>query len=165
MIFGMTSFTFVHVVLSLVAILSGFVVMLGLLAGKRLDGWTVLFLATTVATSVTGFGFAFDHLLPSHVVGIVSLVALAVAIVARYLFDLAGAWRWIYVPGAAASLYPNVFVLIVQSFLKIPSLKMMAPTQSEPPFVVAQLVALALLVLLGIVAAVQFRPSRPTGAI
>jgi len=165
MIFGMTSFTFVHVVLSLVAIISGFVVMLGLLAGKRLDGWTVLFLVTTVATSVTGFGFAFDHLLPSHVVGIVSLVALAVAIVARYLFDLAGAWRWIYVAGAAVSLYLNVFVLIVQSFLKIPSLKMMAPTQSEPPFVVAQLVALALLVLLGIVAAVQFRPSRPTGAI
>ncbi len=165
MIFGMTSFTFVHVVLSLVAIISGFVVMLGLLAGKRLDGWTVLFLVTTVATSVTGFGFAFDHLLPSHVVGIVSLVALAVAIVARYLFDLAGAWRWIYVAGAAVSLYLNVFVLIVQSFLKIPSLKMMAPTQSEPPFVVAQLVALALLILLGIVAAVQFRPSRPTGAI
>ncbi len=165
MIFGMTSFTFVHVVLSLVAILSGFVVMLGLLAGKRLDGWTVLFLVTTVATSVTGFGFAFDHLLPSHVVGIVSLVALAVAIVARYLFDLAGAWRWIYVAGAAVSLYLNVFVLIVQSFLKIPSLKMMAPTQSEPPFVIAQLVALALLILLGIVAAVQFRPSRPAGAI
>jgi hypothetical protein len=165
MIVGMTNFTFVHVVLSLVAILSGFVVMLGLLAGKRLDGWTVLFLATTVATSVTGFGFAFDHLLPSHIVGIVSLAALAVAIVARYLFDLAGAWRWLYVAGAALSLYLNVFVLIVQSFLKIPSLKMMAPTQSETPFAIAQLVALALLILLGVVASVQFRPSRPAGAI
>src|SRR5258708_31161880 len=101
MIFGMTiaTFTAVHVVLSLVGILSGFVVLFGLLGGKRLDGWTALFLTTTVLTSVTGFGFPFEHLLPSHKVGIISLVVLAIAIAARYTFHLAGAWRSIYTVG------------------------------------------------------------------
>jgi hypothetical protein len=136
--------------------------MLGLLAGKRLDGWTALFLATTVATSVTGFGFPFDHLLPSHKVGIISLVVLAVAILARYAFHLAGAWRWIYVVGAVIALYLNIFVLIVQLFEKVPALRAMAPTQSEPPFLVAQLVVLALFVVLGIFAARRFHldPAR-----
>src|SRR5438132_14171576 len=99
MIFGMTTstYTLVHVLLSLVGIASGLVVVFGLLAGKRLDGWTALFLVTTVATSVTGFGFPFDHLLPSHKVGIISLAVLAVAILARYAFHLAGGWRRIYV--------------------------------------------------------------------
>src|SRR5271167_119224 len=112
MIFGMTTatYTFVHVLISLVGIGSGLVVMYGFLAGKRLDGLTALFLATTVATSVTGFGFPFDHLLPSHKVGIISLVVLGVAIPARYLFHLAGSWRWIYVVGASTALYLNVFV-------------------------------------------------------
>src|SRR5258708_4146089 len=92
---GMTTFTLVHVALSLVGILSGLVVAAGWLARKRLDGWTAIFLASTVATSVTGFGFPFDHLLPSHIVGGISLVVLAVAILARYARHLAGAWRWI----------------------------------------------------------------------
>src|SRR6266480_5915867 len=137
MILGMTTstYTLIHVLISLVGIVSGLVVVFGLLGGKRLDGWTALFLATTVATSVTGFGFPFDHLLPSHKVGIVSLLVLPVAIAARYGFHLAGAWRRIYVITAAVALYLNVFVLVVQLFLKVPALKAIAPTQKEPPFV------------------------------
>jgi len=128
--FGMTTFTFVHVVLSLVGIFSGFVVVFGLIAAKRLDIWTAVFLASTVATSVTGFLFPFEHFLPSHGVGILSLVVLAVAILARYAFHLAGAWRRIYAVSAVIALYLNVFVLIVQLFQKVPALETMAPTQS-----------------------------------
>ena len=163
MIFGMTTstFTLVHVMISLVGIVSGFVVIFGLLAGKRLDRWTALFLTSTVVTSVTGFGFPFDHLLPSHKVGIISLVVLTVAILARHAFHLAGAWRWIYVVSAAVALYLNVFVLVVQAFEKVPALKAMAPTQSEPPFLVAQLVVLALFVALTIFALKRFRSEQP----
>ena len=159
MIFGMTleTYTLVHVLISLVGIGAGLVVMFGLLAGKRLDGWTALFLVSTVATSVTGFGFPFDHLLPSHKVGIVSLVVLAVAILARYPLHLAGRWRRVYVICASIALYLNVFVGVVQAFLKVPVLKAMAPKQTEPPFVVAQGAVLALFVVLGIVAAIRFR--------
>jgi hypothetical protein len=164
-ILGMTTstYTLIHVLLSVVGIGSGFVVLFGLLAGRRLNGWTALFLLTTVATSVTGFGFPFDHLLPSHKVGIISLLVLAVAILARYAFHLEGAWRWIYVVTAVIALYLNVFVGIVQSFEKVPALKAMAPTQPEPPFVVTQLVALALFIVLAIFAARRFRsePHRP----
>ena len=152
MSFNLATFTFVHVVLSLAGILSGFVVMAGLLTAKRFDGWTAVFLASTIATSVTAFGFPFDHVLPSHVVGVISLVVLAVAIFARYSRHLAGAWRVIYVVGAVVALYLNVFVLIVQAFLKVPALKAMAPTQSEPPFLITQLVVMALFVVLAIVA-------------
>ena len=160
MIFGMSlaTYTLVHVLISLVGIGSGLVVMYGLMNGKRLDGWTAVFLASTVATSVTGFGFPFDHLLPSHKVGIVSLVVLAVAIVARYPLHLAGPWRPVYVVCATVALYLNVFVGVVQAFLKVPALKAMAPRQTEPPFVVAQSAVLALFVVLGIVAAIRFRP-------
>jgi hypothetical protein len=158
MIFGMTTstFTLVHVVLSLIGIGSGFYVVFGMLTAKRLDGWTALFLATTVATSVTGFGFPFDHLLPSHKVGIISLVVLAVAILARYAFHLANAWRWIYVVSAMIALYLNVFVAVAQAFQKVPALKAMAPTGSEPPFLVTQLIVLVLFVALTIVAAKRF---------
>jgi hypothetical protein len=160
------TYTFVHVLISLLGIGSGFVVMFGLLTGKRLDGWTALFPASTVATSVSGFGFPFDHLLPSHKVGIAWLVVLAVAILARYPLHLAGAWRRVYVVCAAVALYLNVFVGVVQAFLKIPVLNAMAPKQTEPPFVVAQGVILALFVVLGIVAAIRFRaePVRTAGA-
>jgi hypothetical protein len=157
MIFGMTTLTFVHVVLSLIGIFSGFVVVFGLLTAKRLDGWTALFLVTTVATSVTGFLFPFHTFLPSHGVGIVSLIVLAMAIFARYVRRLAGAWRRTYAITAVLALYLNVFVLIAQAFMKVPLLKLMAPTQSEPPFLVAQLVILALFVALGIFAASRFR--------
>jgi hypothetical protein len=158
MIWGMTTatFTLVHVALSLVGIATGLIVMFGLLAGKRLDGWTALFLASTVATSVTGFGFPFEHFSPPHYVGVLSLLVLAVALVARYAFHLAGAWRRIYVVSAAIALYLNVFVGVVQAFQKVPALKAKAPTQSEPPFVIAQLVVLALFVALAIVATKRF---------
>ena len=155
---SLSTFTLVHVVISLVGIVSGFVVLFGLLTAKRLDGWTALFLLTTVLTSVTGFGFPFDHLLPSHKVGIISLGVLAVAIAARYLLRLAGAWRWIYVVAAVTALYLNVFVLVVQAFEKVPVLKTMAPTQSEPPFLVAQLVVLTLFIVLGFFAVRKFQP-------
>jgi hypothetical protein len=154
---SLSTFTLVHVVLSFVGICSGIVVVYGLLTRKRLDGWTALFLVTTAATSVTGFGFPFDHLLPSHIVGIISLVALAVAVLGRYVLHMAGAGRWAYVVGAMLALYLNVFVLIVQSFEKVPALKELAPTQSEPPFLVAQLVILALFVVLSIFAVKKFR--------
>jgi hypothetical protein len=156
-IFGMTTYTSVHVVISLVGIGSGLVVLLGLLADKRLNGWTALFLATTVATSVIGFGFPFVQLLPSHIVGIISLAVLAVAILERYLRRLAGAWRWIYVLSAVVALCLNVFVLIVQAFLKVSALNALAPTQSEPPFKLTQGVVLVIFILLGIVAARRFR--------
>jgi hypothetical protein len=159
----MDTFTIVHVVLSLVGIGSGFVVALGLLGGKRLDGWTAVFLVSTIATSVTGFGFPFDHLLPSHVVGAISLVVLAVAVLARYAFHLAGAWRRTYVISAVVALYFNVFVLVVQLFRRVPALAALAPTQSEPPFAFAQLLVLALFIVLGAGAAIRFR-TPPVGA-
>jgi hypothetical protein len=163
MIWGLTTstFTLVHVVLSLVGITSGMIVALGLLAGKRLHGWTVLFLITTIATSVTGFGFPVDRLLPSHIVGIVSLAVLAVAIVARYWFRLAGAWRPIYVICAAAALYLNVLVLVVQAFLKVPQLNAVAPRQTEPVFLLAQTIVLIVAIGLTIVAARYFRGDVP----
>jgi len=158
MILGMSTatYTFLHVLISLVGIGSGLVVISGFLTGKRLDGLTAVFLTTTVLTSVTGFGFPFDHLLPSHKVGIISLVILAVAIPARYVFHLAGAWRWIYVIGATTALYLNVFVAVVQAFLKVPALKALAPTQKEPPFLVAQLLVLVVYVGFTILAAKRF---------
>ena len=157
MIFGMTTFTFVHVVLSLIGIFAGFVVAFGLMAGKRLDGWTALFLLTTVLTSVTGFLFPFHKFLPSHGVGIVSLVMLTVAVLARYAMHLAGGWRQGYVVTAMISLYLNVFVLVAQLFQKVAALKAMAPTQSEPPFLVAQVVVMVVFVVLTILAAKGFR--------
>jgi hypothetical protein len=161
---GLTIFTLVHVALSLVAIGSGFVVMFGLLTSRRLDGWTAFFLATTVATSVTGFGFPVDRFLPSHAIGILSMLVLAVAIFARYTRRLAGVWRVFYVVAAVVALYFNVFVLVVQAFLKVPALTAMAPTQSEPPFAVAQLIVLVAFVVLGVLAAVRFSSEPPSMA-
>src|SRR6202171_2088924 len=156
MIFGMTTFTFVHVVLSLIGIFSGLLVMFGLFAAKRLDGWTALFLVTTVLTSVTGFFFPFHGFLPSHGVGIISLLVLVVAIFARYGRHLAGGWRRTYAITAMIALYLNVFVLIVQAFRKVPALEAVAPTQSEPPFKITQLVALVLFAGLAIRASMKF---------
>ena len=160
MMLGMSpsTFTLVHVIISLIGIVSGLIVLFGLLSAKRLNGLTALFLLTTVLTSVTGFGFPFEHLLPSHKVGIISLVVLAIAILARYSFHMAGSWCWIYVVTAMIALYLNIFVLVVQSFEKVPALKAMAPTQSEPPFLVAQLVVLALFIVLTIFAVKKFHP-------
>src|SRR5439155_9336789 len=151
------AYTVMHVVLSLVGIGSGCVITFGLFTGKRADRWTALFLASTAATSATGFGFPFDHLLPSHAVGVISLLALAVAIAARYAFHLARAWRRVYVIAAMTALYLNVFVLVVQLFRRVPALTALAPTQSEPPFAVVQLLVLALFMTLTAVAAIRFR--------
>ncbi len=155
---SLSTFTAVHVLISLVGIGSGFAVLLGMFSAKRLNGLTALFLLTTVLTSVTGFGFPFEHLLPSHKVGIISLVMLAIAILARYSFHMMGSWRWIYVVTAIIALYLNVFVLVVQSFEKVPALKAMAPTQSEPPFAVAQGIVLVLFIILTIFAVKKFHP-------
>lgn len=170
MILGMSTptYTLLHVLISLIGIAAGLIVLYGLLTGRRLDGWTGLFLVTTVATSATGFLFPFDHLLPSHKVGIISLGVLAVAILARYGLHLAGAWRRIYVVCAAAALYLNVFVAVVQAFLKVAALKALAPTGKEPPFLVAQLVVLGIFVVLTILAVKRFHiepaQARPRAA-
>ena len=161
----MTALTLVHVVLSLAGIGSGFIVVFGLISAKRLDGLTALFLATTAATSLTGFLFPFHKLLPSHVVGIVSLVVLGIAILARYARHLTGAWRWIYAVNVLIGLYMNVFVLVAQVFQKVPALKAMAPTQSEAPLVVAQLLVTALFAALGIFAAKRFHSRADHGAV
>jgi hypothetical protein len=162
MILGMSTstFTLFHVVLSLAGIGAGFIVMFGLLAGNRLDGWTAIFIAASMATSVTGFLFPFEKLLPSHLLGLLSLLVLVVAIWARCWFQMAGVWRWIYVVSAATALYLNVFVAIVQAFRRVPALKAMAPTQTEPPFVIAQLLNLGIFVVLTILAGKRFRVDR-----
>jgi hypothetical protein len=160
MILGLSTstYTLVHVVISLVGIASGLVVLFGMIESRKLPGWTALFLATTVLTSVTGFFFPSDHILPSHIVAIISLLVLALAILALYVYRLAGSWRWIYVTGAVVALYLNVFVGVVQSFQKVSFLQPLAPTQSEPPFLVTQVVVLVAFIVLGIVAARKFHP-------
>jgi hypothetical protein len=162
MVLGMSTatYTFLHVLISLIAIGSGIVVMLGLLKGKSPNALTAIFLITTALTSITGFGFHFDHLLPSHKIGIISLVILAITIPARYAFHLVRSWRWVYVVGAALVLYLNVFVLVVQAFLKVPALKALAPTETEAPFLVAQLLVLLAFLVLTLLAAVRFHPER-----
>jgi hypothetical protein len=152
-----SAFTQLHVLISLVGIGSGLLVLYGLLTARRFDGGTAIFLFFTVLTSVTGFLFPFKHLLPSHVVGMISLVALAVAILARYGRHMAGSWRWIYVVCATLALYLNVFVLVAQAFMKVPVLHELAPTGQEPPFLVTQLVVMAIFIVLGILAVKGFR--------
>ena len=159
MILGMSTatFTLIHVVISLVALVSGFVVVLGLLGGKKLDRWTVTFLTSMVLTDLTGYCFPTTHLLPSQIVGAISLLVLAVAIIARYRFHLAGGARPTYVITAVTAVYLDAFVAVFQAFLKVPSLKALAPTQSEPPFAIAQGLLLVLFVVLGIAAVKRFR--------
>ena len=153
----MDTLTLIHVAISLLAILSGLVVLLGLLAAKRLDGLTIFFLITTAATSITGFFFPFHGVTPGIVVGTISLVVLGVAFAARYAFRLKGIWRGIYVVTAMSAQYLNVFVLVAQLFQKVPALKALAPTQSEPPFLVTQLIVLVLFAALTVLATIRFR--------
>jgi hypothetical protein len=152
------NFTILHTAISLIGIVSGLVVLVGMLRARRLPGWTALFLATTVLTSVTGFMFPINGLTPAIVVGVISIVILAIALMALYVKHLSGAWRWIYVVTALTALYFNVFVLIVQSFQKVPVLQKLAPTQSESPFLIAQGVTLVAFLILGTLAARRFRP-------
>ena len=162
MVLGMSlaTFTLLHVVVSLIGIVAGLVAMVGLLKSKPMPGWTGLFLLTTILTSVTGFFFPVEKLLPSHVIGIISLVLLAVACLALYGRKLAGSWRWIYVVTAMISLYLNVFVLVIQSFLKVPPLHALAPSvpPSEPPFAIVQGIVLVFFVVTTFLAIRKFRP-------
>src|SRR5271169_2313039 len=160
MILGMSipAFTLLHVIITLIAIGSGLIVVGGMFASNRLPGTSALFLLTTVLTSVTGFLFPIHGFTPALGVGIVSCIILVEALFAYYGKHLIGAWRWIYVVTAIASLYLNVFVLIVQSFIKVAALNVLAPTQSEPPFVIAQVSVMLIFILIGIFAAIKFRP-------
>jgi hypothetical protein len=162
MLLSLSTITWVHTALSIVALVAGIVVAIGLVRSHAMRSWTLLFLVTAVATSVTGFAFPFDKLLPSHWIGILSLVVLAVSIVARYAFHLAGAWRWIDALAMVIAGYFLVFVGIAQAFSKVPALKALAPTQSEPPFFATQLVALVIYILIAVRAV---RASRGGGAI
>jgi hypothetical protein len=161
MILGMSlqAFTTLHTVISLIGIATGLYVLWGMFSAKRLELWTAIFLATTILTSVTGFFFPVSMILPSHIVGAISLLILAVAVVALYYYRLAGPWRWIYVVSAVIALYLNVFVGVVQTFLKIPFFHTLAPTQAEPPFAIAQGIVLLLFIVFGIIAAMKFRPA------
>jgi hypothetical protein len=148
-----------HVAISLIGIATGLVVVYGMVSGKSYPGWTALFLTTTILTSLSGFPlppFGFD---PPRAIGVILLVLLAVAVAALYGFHLAGAWRWIYVGSAVIALYLNVFVGVVQAFQKLPFLQPLAPTQSEPPFVIVQVAVLAAFIVIGVVAGLRFRPA------
>jgi hypothetical protein len=161
MIFGFISlslYTTIHVIISLVAIFTGFIAVFEMISSKRLGLWNAIFIWTTIATSVTGFGFPLTGITPGIIVGVISLVLLAAALAALYGQHLARSWRWIYVVTAIGALWFNVFVLIVQSFQKIAFLKALAPTQAEPPFQAAQGAALVLIVVLGFLALRKFRP-------
>ncbi len=166
MIIGLSlqTFTIIHVIISLLAIASGIVVLIGMLGSRPMRGWTAFFLVTTILTSVTGFLFPIHGFTPGLGTGIVSSFLLAFAFYALYGKHLGGAWRWIYVACAVSALYLNVLVLIVQSFQKLPKLQVLAPTQSEPPFLIAQTVALTIFLIVGVAAALKFRPapSNPT---
>ena len=156
----MDAVTIIHVIISLLGIVSGYVVIAGMLQAQRLPRWTAFFLITTVLTSVTGFAFPFVKLLPSHILAVLSLIVLAIAIYALYSRKLAGRWRTAYVVTAIIAQYLNVFVLIVQAFMKLPPLKALAPTQTEPPFAIAQAVNLVAFLILGYMATKRFQPEN-----
>src|SRR5471032_2169870 len=157
---SLSTFTTVHVIISLIAIVAGIIVMFGLLGSNRMPGMTAIFLLFTILTSATGFLFPFEGLKPSYIVGALSLVLLAIACIALYGMKLSGAWRWIYVVTALLSLYFNIFVLVIQSFLKIPALTALAPGNppSGPVFAVVQGIVLVFFVLMIIGAIRRFRP-------
>ncbi|MGE3271453.1 MAG: hypothetical protein AB7P40_22075 [Chloroflexota bacterium] len=164
MVLGMSllTFTIVHVVISLVGIVTGFVVLYGMLKSDRMSAWTAVFLAFTMLTSVTGFFFPFDGIKPSHIFGVLSLVVLALAIAGLYRYNLSGRWRATFVISALVAQYLNTFVLVVQSFQKVPFLTPLAPTQSEPPFAIAQLLLLVFMVWAGYKAVRLFHPRTGT---
>jgi hypothetical protein len=149
---SMSAFTTLHVFISLIAIVAGAIGVLGMLNGKDSQFWTGVFLATTILTSITGLMFPSEKTLPSHIVGYISLALLAVAVIAYYIGHLAGAWRWLYAVAAVAAFYLNAFVGVVQSFQKLAFLQPLAPTQSEPPFAVAQGAVLVIFLWLGYLA-------------
>jgi hypothetical protein len=161
MILGMSisTYTTLHVIISLIGIVAGLIALYGMFSANRMTGWTAIFLLFTILTSITGFLFPSHGFTPAQGFGIISLVALALAVLGLYFFHLAGAWRWIYVVGAVLALYLNCFVAVFQAFLKFPFLTQLAPTQSEPPFQIAQGILLVLFIIAGIVAVRRFRPA------
>ena len=166
MILGMSTATFVlvHVVISLIGIVAGLIVMFGMLGSKRQPGLTAVFLLTTILTSATGFvipPLLSEKMLPSHLFGLMSLGLLAIACVALYVMNLRGAWRWIYALTALVALYLNMFVLVVQSFLKVPALHALAPSvpPAEPPFAIAQGILLVFFVIVIIGVIRRYRPA------
>lgn len=164
MVLGMSlhAFTVLHVLISFVAIASGVVIMRGLLTSRRMDGLTAFFLITTALTLITGLLFPFHGVTPAIELSVPALILLAIAIVARYPLHLG--WRKTYVIAACASLYFNFFVLVVQSFEKIPALYALAPTQKEPPFAVAQITLLVIFVALTALAVKRFHPEAQDAA-
>jgi len=154
---ALPAYTIIHVAISLAAIAAGFVVVFGMISNKSLNGWTAFFLTTTVATSVTGFGFPLKGVTPGVVLGVISLLVLAPVIYARYAGRLAGPWRRVYAIGAVFAFYLNFFVLIVQSFMKVPQLHDLAPHQNKPPFLIAQAAALVAFLVLGTLAVRRFK--------
>jgi hypothetical protein len=159
MILGMSLSAYItfHVALSLIGIATGVIVLFGLIAGRLYSLLTGVFLFTTVATSVTGFFFPFHVITPGIKLGILSLVALAVALAALYAFHLAGPWRGVFVITSCIALYFNVFVLIVQLFEKVPAIHALAPTQTEPAFKIAQMLTLLVFLVLTVLAFRNFR--------
>ena len=162
MILGLTpeAFLLLHIAISMIGIFAGFVVMGGMYASSKLPVWTAIFLFTTILTSVTGFLFPLTIFTPALAVGILSLVILLVALLALYVYRLAGWWRFVYVATALAALYLNFFVFIVQSFQKVTFLQHLAPKQAEPPFVITQGVVLMTFIVLGVIALWKFHPER-----
>lgn len=158
MLLGMPAFTLFHVLLSLIGIFTGIIAVFGMIGGKRLDGWTALFLLTTALTSITGFLFPFHGVTPGIILGILSIVVLAIAVPARYVKHLAGSWSKTYAITATIALYFNVFVLIAQLFAKVPALHALAPKGNEPPFLISEVVVMILFVVLAIAAAIKFHP-------
>ena len=163
MVLGMSlaTYTTVHVIISLVGIGSGLIVLFGLLNGRLLSPWNDLFLLTTVLTSVTGFFFPYTKITPGIVLGVLSLITLAIALFALYARHLSGGWRRTYAVTALIALYFNVFVLVAQLFEKVPAIHALAPTQTEPPFKIAQLLLLILAIVLITLAAKRFRRPLP----
>lgn len=159
MILGMSAFLFVHVLLSLIGIVTGLVVLYGLLTADRMDGLTLVFLLTTAATTLTGFFLPFHTVTPAVMLGIISTLVLIPTFAGRYMFNMTGAWRWIYAGGAVLALYFNCFVLVVQAFLKVPALHALAPARTEPPFAITQGVVLLFFVVTGVLALKRFRPA------
>jgi hypothetical protein len=159
MILGMSlsTYTTLHVIISLIAIGTGFIVLFGLISGRLLSPWNGVFLVTTILTSLTGFAFPNDKVTPGIIFGVLSMIVLAIALFALYVFHLKGAWRRTYAITAMIALYFNVFVLIAQTFEHVPVFHALAPTGTETPFKVAQLLLLLLFVVLTTVAAKKFR--------
>jgi len=153
-------FTLLHVIISVIAIVSGFIVLGAMYANKYLSGWTALFLLTTALTSITGFFFPNAKITPAQVFGALTLIIMVPTLVGLYGFHLRAAWRWIYIGGVVIILFLNVFVVVAQTFAKVPVLHALAPTASEPPFLISELVVLVIFGLLGILALIKFHPER-----